>query len=48
MDILKAQFEMRSAFLGGFAGQMVSGLIWLVSAAISVWGRPGALRTSHL
>lgn len=32
-----AQKEMRSAFLGGFAGQLVSGLIWIASAAISVF-----------
>ena len=31
----EAQKEMRSAFLGGFAGQLVSGIIWLSSAAIS-------------
>lgn len=35
-----AQREMRSAFLGGFAGQLVSGLIWLAAAAISVSGTP--------
>ena len=28
---------MRSAFLGGFGGQLVSGIIWLVAAAISLW-----------
>ena len=33
MNILESQREMRSAFLGGFAGQLVSGLIWLVAAA---------------
>ncbi len=32
-----AQKEMRSAFLGGFAGQFVSGLLWLIAAAISLW-----------
>jgi hypothetical protein len=32
-----AQKEMRSAFLGGFAGQLVSGLIWIASAAISMF-----------
>jgi len=32
-----AQQEMRSAFLGGFAGQLVSGLIWLTSAFISLF-----------
>jgi hypothetical protein len=31
MNILEAQNEMRSAFLGGFAGQLVSGLIWLIA-----------------
>ncbi len=34
-DILESQREMRYAFLGGFAGQLVSGVIWLVSSAIS-------------
>ncbi|HKJ27527.1 MAG TPA: hypothetical protein VJ965_07810 [Anaerolineales bacterium] len=28
---------MRFAFLGGFAGQLVSGLIWLAAAAVSTW-----------
>ena len=41
MDILAAQREMRSAFLGGFAGQLVSGLIWLVAAALGTWVSPG-------
>ncbi len=40
MDVKSAQFEMRSAFLGGFAGQLVSGLIWLISAAISLFVSP--------
>ena len=40
MNILDAQREMRSAFLGGFAGQLVSGLIWLLAAAAAVWGAP--------
>jgi len=35
MNIKSAQAEMRSAFLGGFAGQLVSGVIWLLSALIS-------------
>lgn len=34
--IAASQREMRAAFLGGFAGQLVSGLIWLVASAISV------------
>jgi hypothetical protein len=41
MNILEAQREMRSAFLGGFAGQLVSGLIWLVAAALGTWVSPG-------
>lgn len=40
MDLQDNQREMRSAFLGGFAGQLVSGLIWLISAAISLWSQP--------
>ncbi len=35
-----SQMEMRSAFLGGFAGQLVSGLIWVLSSAVSVLGAP--------
>lgn len=34
------QQEMRMAFLGGFAGQLVSGLIWLIAAFISVLVAP--------
>lgn len=41
MNILEAQREMRSAFLGGFAGQLVSGLIWLIAAALGTWASPG-------
>lgn len=39
MSTLNSQREMRSAFLGGFARQLVSGLIWLVSAAGRLEGR---------
>lgn len=31
-----SQREIRTAFLGGFAGQFISGLIWLAAAGISV------------
>ena len=41
MDISEAQREMRGAFLGGFAGQLISGLIWLVAAALATWVSPG-------
>lgn len=34
--LVNDQREMRSAFLGGFAGQLISGLIWLLAAGISV------------
>ena len=34
------QREMRSAFLGGFAGQLVSGLIWMAAAGISALSTP--------
>ena len=36
MNIQECQREMRSAFLGGFGGQLVSGIIWLVAAVMSV------------
>ena len=40
MNFIDGQREMRSAFLGGFGGQLVSGIIWLIAAAISLWIRP--------
>ncbi len=40
MNILSSQHEMRAAFLGGFAGQLVSGVIWLAASAVSLWGAP--------
>lgn len=40
MDILTAQKEMRTAFLGGFAGQFISGLIWIAAAAVSLLVTP--------
>jgi hypothetical protein len=42
MHIADAQKELRHALLGGFAGQLVSGLIWLAAAAVSVLVRPRA------
>ena len=38
MDIGDAQREMRSAFLGGFMGQLVSFVLWLVAAGLGTWG----------
>lgn len=40
MNINECQREMRSAFLGGFAGQLVSGLIWLAASGTSLWAAP--------
>ena len=38
MDILDAQREMRSVYIGGFWGQLVSSVIWLVSATLGTCG----------
>jgi hypothetical protein len=40
VDISDAQEEVRSVFLGGFAGQLVSSLVWLVSAVLATWRSP--------
>lgn len=37
MKITDAQEEMRRRFVGGFYGQLVSGVLWLVSASLAVW-----------
>lgn len=37
MKIEEAQHEFRSVFLGGAVGQFVTGLIWLLSAALGTW-----------
>lgn len=37
IDILEAKSEMRSAFMGGFAGRFVSSLIRLIAAALGNW-----------
>lgn len=42
MNINECQREMRSAFLGGFAGQLVSGVIWLAAAGVAIWISPVA------
>jgi hypothetical protein len=34
MQISEAQKELRAAYLGGFAGQLIAGVIWALSAAI--------------
>jgi hypothetical protein len=40
MNIVDAQREVRFRFSGGFYGQAVSGMIWLVSASFAWWGSP--------
>ena len=37
MDIQSAQQDVRSTFLRGSVGQLVSGLIWLVSVILGTW-----------
>lgn len=40
MDIQDAQHEVRFVYIGGFRGQLVSSVIWLVSAALGTWVTP--------
>ena len=42
MDIENAQREVRSVYIGGFVGQLVSSVIWLLSAALGTWVTPKA------
>lgn len=42
MNIIDAQQEMRARFVGGFYGQLVSGLLWLASAILATWNTPRA------
>jgi hypothetical protein len=42
MDIQDAQREVRSVYIGGFWGQLVSSVIWLVSATLGTWVGPKA------
>lgn len=37
MSVADSQREMRGAMLGGFAGQMISGIIWVAASVVSVW-----------
>jgi hypothetical protein len=37
MEIQVAQREMRTRFVGGFYGQLVSGVLWLISAGLATW-----------
>jgi hypothetical protein len=40
MHVEDAQREVRTVFLGGFVGQLVSGTLWLASGALATWGSP--------
>lgn len=40
MSLAEAQRDMRIGLLGGFMGQLVSGLLWLTSAALATWNAP--------
>jgi hypothetical protein len=37
MHVEDAQREGREVFIGGFAGQLVSSILWFLSAALSTW-----------
>jgi hypothetical protein len=42
MQVADAQKEVRTIFVGGFWGQLVSSVLWLVSAALGTWATPRA------
>jgi hypothetical protein len=42
MLVQDAQREVRTVFVGGFWGQLVSSTLWLVSAALGTWATPRA------
>jgi hypothetical protein len=42
MHVAHAQREVRQVYRGGFMGQLVSGLLWLASAAAATWSSPRA------
>jgi hypothetical protein len=42
MDVQDAQRNVRTVFVGGFWGQLVSSTLWLVSAAVGYWVTPRA------
>jgi hypothetical protein len=37
MDVKDAQREVRSVYMGGFAGQLVSSVVWLLSAVAATF-----------
>lgn len=42
MRIDEAQADVRRVYRGGFVGQLVSGALWLIAAAVASWVSPGA------
>lgn len=42
MQVADAQREVRQGYLGGFVGQLVSGVLWIASAALATWTTPRA------
>lgn len=46
MNIVDAQREVRTHFVGGFYGQLVSGVLWLAAAALAQWSTPRAAITA--
>jgi len=38
LNVDEAQREVRQTFRGGLAGQLVSGVLWLISAGFGTWG----------
>jgi len=45
VTVAEAQRDMRMGLMGGFMGQLVSGLLWLASAALATWGTQRAAIT---
>jgi len=37
LSIQEAQRDVRETFIGGFAGQLVAGILWLISAGVATW-----------
>ena len=42
MTIEEAQRDVRATYLGGFPGQIISGLMWVASASFATWSTPKA------
>jgi len=40
MTIEEAQHDLRTMYISGFPGQIVSGLIWIASASLATWSTP--------